>query len=137
MTATIPAERFDQLWTATSDYLAAAEKANAARDRLGHVFVDVIVDTGISLHELSIVTGLHRNTVRSMVRRVGSAGLPDGWDQPELPIDAALAVSDGDAPIAGQHPVTRRSVLDLTPDEADGFDAPIVPTSMTVERGEL
>jgi hypothetical protein len=94
--AEITADQVHDLLTGTHEFLASAEAATKARDSLGHLFLDVARQAKVGLRELSAVSGLHHSTIRAMLHRAIGPGLPDGWDQPELPIFADLAA--GPAP---------------------------------------
>ena len=65
--------------------------ATTARDDLGRLFLDVARQTKTGLRELSAVSGLHSATIRAMIRRAVGPALPDGFEQPELPIFTDLA----------------------------------------------
>jgi hypothetical protein len=84
--AEITADQVHDLLTGTHEFLASAEAATKARDSLGHLFLDVARQAKVGLRELSAVSGLHHSTIRAMLHRAIGPGLPDGWDQPELPI---------------------------------------------------
>lgn len=88
--AEITPEQVHELLTGTHEYLASAQAATEARDQLGHLFLDVARQAKAGLRDLSAVSGLHHATVRAMIQRAIGSGLPDGWDQPELPIFADL-----------------------------------------------
>jgi hypothetical protein len=78
--------------TGTHEFLTSAEAATKARDALGILFIDVARKSKIGLRDLSAVSGLHRSTVRAMIQRAIGPGLPDGFEQPELPVYVDLAV---------------------------------------------
>ncbi|MDR0284638.1 MAG: hypothetical protein LBI33_07080 [Propionibacteriaceae bacterium] len=84
-----PAQVHDLL-TSTHEFLTSAQAATQARDHLGHLLLDVARQAKAGLRDLSAVSGLHHATIRAMIQRALGPGLPDGWDQPELPILAEL-----------------------------------------------
>ena len=89
--AEITPKQVHDLLTSTHEFLASAEAATKAREQLGHLFLDVARQAKAGLRDLSAVSGLHHTTIRAMIQRAIGPGLPDGWDQPELPIFADLA----------------------------------------------
>jgi hypothetical protein len=89
--AEITPQQVHDLLTGTHEFLASAEAATEARQRLSHLFLDVARQAKAGLRDLSAVTGLHHASIRAMIQRAIGPGLPDGWDQPELPIFADLA----------------------------------------------
>ena len=97
--AEITQEQVHDLLTGTHEYLASAEAAAITRDRLGHLFLDVARKAKVGLRDLSAVSGLHHATIRAMIQRAIGPGLPDGMEQPELPIYTDL--NTGSAPMLG------------------------------------
>jgi hypothetical protein len=91
--AEITADQVHDLLTSTHEFIAAGEAATKARDTLGHLFLDIARQAQVGLRELSAVSGLHHSTIRAMLHRAIGPGLPDGWEQPELPILAELGQS--------------------------------------------
>ncbi|MDR2974999.1 MAG: hypothetical protein LBV00_09895 [Propionibacteriaceae bacterium] len=91
--AEITADQVHDLLTSTHEFIAAGEAATKARDTLGHLFLDIARQAKVGLRELSAVSGLHHSTIRAMLHRAIGPGLPDGWEQPELPILAELGGS--------------------------------------------
>ncbi|MCL1837959.1 MAG: hypothetical protein FWG47_01400 [Propionibacteriaceae bacterium] len=90
--AEITPEQVHDLLTSTHEFLASAEAATKAREQLGHLFLDVARQARAGLRDLSVVTGLHHASIRAMIQRaIGTSGLPDGYEQLELPIYADLA----------------------------------------------
>ena len=90
--AEITQEQVHDLLTGTHEYLISAEAASKSRDALGQVLLDVARKAKVGLRELSAVSGLHHATIRAMIQRAIGPGLPDGFEQPELPIYADLVV---------------------------------------------
>ncbi|MDR1188221.1 MAG: hypothetical protein LBK95_12335 [Bifidobacteriaceae bacterium] len=88
--AEITPEQVHDLLTGTHEFLASTETATKARDQLARLFLDVARQAKAGLRDLSAVSGLHHATIRAMIQRATGPGLPDGWDQPELPILADL-----------------------------------------------
>jgi len=91
--AEITQTQVHDLLVGTHEFLTSAEAATKARDQLGHLFLDVARQAKVGLRDLSAVSGLHHSTVRAMIQRAIGPGLPDGFEQPELPIYADLAAT--------------------------------------------
>jgi hypothetical protein len=89
--AEITPEQVHDLLASTHEFLASNEAATKAREQLGHLFLDVARQAKTGLRDLSAISGLHASTIRAMIRRAIGPGLPDGFEQPELPIFADLA----------------------------------------------
>ena len=88
--AEITAAQVHDLLIGTHEYLTTGETAAHARDDLGHLFLDVARQAKVGLRELSAISGLHHSTIRAMINHAAGPVLPDGWEQPELPIPADL-----------------------------------------------
>jgi hypothetical protein len=109
--AEITADQVHALLTGTHEYMAAGQAATQARDHLGRLFLDTARRAKVGLRELSAVSGLHHATIRAMLQRAIGPGLPDGWDQPALPIVVEPAAS----PILERRHVTRGRPAPLPP----------------------
>ena len=72
------------LLTAAHEYLAAADKAAAARHALGVVSLGTVRQAKVGLRELTAVTGLHPSTIRSAIRRAIGPRVTGELEQPEL-----------------------------------------------------
>jgi hypothetical protein len=88
----ITQEQVRDLLTSTHEFLTSAEAATKASEQLGHLFLDVARKAKEGLRDLSAVSGLHHSTIRAMIQRAIGPGLPDGYEQLELPIYADLAI---------------------------------------------
>ena len=110
-------EQVHNLLTGTLEFLASAEAATQARDQLGHLFLDVARHAKARLRDLSAVTGLHHSTIRAMIQRaIGPGGLPDGYEQLQLPIFADLASE----PVLEGRKRSRSGLLASPPSRAAG-----------------
>jgi len=112
--AEISADQVHQLLTGTHEFLTSAEAATKARDALGILFLDVARKAKVGLRDLSAVSGLHHATVRAMIQRAIRPGLPDGFEQPELPIYADLAGAAGDV-VAVPKPTSGAQTMSAAP----------------------
>jgi hypothetical protein len=88
--AEITADQVRDLLTGTHEYLAAGQAAAKARESLGRLFLATARQAKVGLRELSAVSGLHHSTIRAMLQHAIGPRLPDGWEQPELPVLAGL-----------------------------------------------
>ena len=104
--AEITAAQVHDLLTLTHEYLAAGDAAVKARDSLGLVFLEVARQAKVGLRELSAVSGLHHATIKAMLQRAAGDGLPDGWEQLELPIPVVPAAA-APSPTAAPRPTHR------------------------------
>jgi hypothetical protein len=118
--AEITADQVHDLLTSTHEYMAAGRAATRARDRLGHLFLDTARQAKVGLRELSAVSGLHHSTIRAMLQRAIGPGLPDGWDQPALPIMVEPAAS----PIPEHRHVAQGRPVPLPPPPIASKSAP-------------
>jgi hypothetical protein len=117
--AEITAAQVHDLLTGTHEFITAGQAAAKARDSLGHLFLDVARQARVGLRELSAATGLHHSTIRAMIQRATGPGLPDGWEQLELPLLAEIG-----QPIPGSKPVNRSQPM--PPPSAAPRPAPVM-----------
>jgi hypothetical protein len=84
--ADITPSQVHDLLTATHAYVASNEHAVHARQHLGNLFLDVSRQAKVGLRELSVLSGLHHSTIRAMIQRAAGPGMPEGWEQLQLPV---------------------------------------------------